>query len=56
MTWPQILQDEDKTILKKYNIYGYPTTYLINPQGKIIEKNIHGKQLEERLTEYFNKD
>jgi predicted nucleotidyltransferase len=40
ITWPQIIQEEDKTILKKYNIYGYPTTYLIDPQGKIKEKNI----------------
>ena len=56
ITWPQILQEEDKSILKKYNIFGYPTTYLIDPQGKIIEKNIRGEQLEERLEEFFNKN
>ena len=36
--WPQIPQyppDHD-TLLKMYHISGYPTTYLIDPKGKII--------------------
>jgi thiol-disulfide isomerase/thioredoxin len=52
--WPQIIQDDSKEILKLYNIQGYPTIFLIDPEGKIIEKNIRSAVLDERLEELLD--
>lgn len=37
-----------------YGIYELPTNYLIDPNGKIIAKNLRGKLLEDKLDELFN--
>ncbi len=50
MPWPQLAYtSEAEGVLKLYNIKGYPTTLLIDPQGKIIAKNIRGGNLAEQL-------
>jgi len=36
-----------------YNIKGIPLTYLLDPEGKIIGKNLRGKLLEDKLEEIF---
>lgn len=53
--WPQIVQDGDSGILNLYNIQAFPTTYLIDPEGKIIAKNLIGTALENKLDEIFEK-
>lgn len=51
--WDQIIQEKDKPIIKDYLVPGYPTTFLIDPSGEIIAKNINAKNLRERLLEIF---
>ncbi|MDP4197801.1 MAG: TlpA disulfide reductase family protein, partial [Bacteroidota bacterium] len=51
--WPQIAQDKDKNILKLYNVMGYPTIYLIDPEGRIIAKNLQDPDLMQKLKEIF---
>lgn len=51
--WDQIVQENDKTIITDYMVISYPTTFLIDPSGEIIEKNINSKNLRERLREIF---
>lgn len=51
--WPQIAQDQDKSILKLYNVLGYPTTYLIDPEGRIVAKNLRGPDLIRKLKSIF---
>jgi peroxiredoxin len=51
ITWPQILSDETNTITQKYGIHGYPTTFLIDPEGIIIAKNLRGEALENKIDE-----
>ena len=45
--------NEDKgfygLIVKRYNVYGIPSNFLINPQGKIVAKNISVEELENIL-------
>ena len=53
--WEQILQSEDKSIIADYGVTGYPTTFLIDPEGKIISKNIRAVELSEKLKEIFGK-
>ncbi|MBD3225117.1 MAG: redoxin domain-containing protein [Caldithrix sp.] len=50
--WPQILQDESRQIINLYSVTGYPTMFLIDPHGKIIDKNI--QSLHKRLNRLWD--
>jgi thiol-disulfide isomerase/thioredoxin len=43
--YPNVLASQD--LLKEYGISAYPTTFLINPDGKIAAKNLRGEKLVE---------
>lgn len=49
--WPLILSDDKNKIAKRFGIIGYPTSFLVDPDGIIIEKNLRGKKLESRINE-----
>ena len=49
--WPQILMNNE--IMKTYNIISYPTTFLIDPDGIIIDRNISAEKLAEKLEQIF---
>jgi peroxiredoxin len=55
ITWPQILQDTDHYILRLYNIQGYPTKFLIDPEGKIVAKDASADELEVELKQVFGR-
>ena len=39
ISWPQV-SDADKTLQKLYNIKGTPSYYLLDPDGKIVAKDL----------------
>lgn len=45
VTWPNIKANSDGTVMDGYNIVSYPTSYLIDPSGKIIARNLRGEAL-----------
>lgn len=49
MSWPQIVSNNSNKLKEKYGVYSYPTTYLIDPEGIIVAKNLRGKELEEKI-------
>ena len=51
LTFP-VLIDDNKSVMESYNISPLPTTFLINPEGK-IEKIITGEMSEESIKEYM---
>jgi len=51
VTWPQIVSDEKNKIKETYGVSGYPTTFLINPDGIIVGKNLRGKNLANKIDE-----
>ncbi len=53
--WPQIIQEEDRTIISDYNIVGYPTTFLIDADGKILAKGLRADELVDKVAEIFDK-
>ena len=55
ITWTQILSTDSNKIKETYGIQGYPTTFLLNPKGIIIGKNLRGKELEEKVLGLINK-
>ena len=50
LVWKNIL-DENGVEAKKYNINQFPTTFLLDAEGKIIKKNISPEELEQFLEE-----
>lgn len=54
ITWPQIIDSSNK-IKEKYGVRGIPATFLINPEGIIIAKNLRGKELETKIDSLINK-
>ncbi|HMW94557.1 MAG TPA: TlpA disulfide reductase family protein [Chitinophagales bacterium] len=47
------LKGWNSSAARLYNVESIPTTYLIDPSGKIIGKNLRGKALENKLAEVF---
>lgn len=50
MTWTQLLNVDAADV---YGIFAIPTTFLVDPDGTIVEKNLRGKELGETLAKLF---
>jgi len=55
LTWTQVsdLKGWKNEIAQLYYVNSIPQNLLINPEGKIIAKNLHGEALEAKLKEIF---
>ena len=54
--WEQIIQSSyEKSIITDYAIVGYPTTFLLDTEGKIIAKNLSAAELKYKLSDLFSK-
>ncbi len=51
ISWPQIVSDSNNKLKETYGIKGYPTTFLINPEGKIIAKDLRGQMMVDHILE-----
>jgi peroxiredoxin len=56
MPWTQVsdLKGWKNEVSTYYGIMGIPSTLLIDPQGKIIAKDLRGEMLNKKLAELFN--
>jgi len=56
ITWDQVsdLNGFKGNSSQVYGIAAVPTTFLIDPSGKIIAKNLHGEELEKKLAEILS--
>ncbi len=54
ISWPQIISNDSNKIKETYGIGGYPTTFLLNPEGMIVAKNLRGMELEKKVTNLIN--
>jgi peroxiredoxin len=50
LTWPQVRDAEGK-VISTYHVTGYPQSFFINPEGKIIGRDLNKEQLEAKLKE-----
>ena len=55
VTWPQIsdLLGLKSPLAEAYNVSALPMSFLIDPEGKIIAKNLRGKRLAKKLEDLF---
>jgi len=53
LTWPHVsdLKFWSSEAAQAYGVRSIPATYLIDPKGKVIAKNLRGETLESKLTE-----
>lgn len=56
LTWPNItdLKGADNIPALMYGVYGIPANFLIDPEGKIIAKDLRGILLERKLKKLFD--
>lgn len=57
LIWPNHVSELmywQSEVIKPYGINSIPATFLINPEGKIIGKNLRGYSLEYKLDQLFN--
>ncbi|MGN7720806.1 redoxin domain-containing protein [Chitinophaga sp. 22620] len=56
LTWTQVsdLAFWDNAVAKQYAIRSIPQNFLIDPQGKIIAKNLRGEELNKKLSELIH--
>ncbi len=54
ISWPQIVSNDTNRIKEIYGIGGYPTTFLLNPEGMIVAKNLSGKELDSKIESIIN--
>ena len=55
VTWPQIsdLQALNSPMASAYNVSALPMSFLLDPEGRIIAKNLRGEALDRKLEELF---
>ncbi|GAB2965101.1 TlpA disulfide reductase family protein [Hymenobacter coalescens] len=51
LTWPQVQDAPGPASVagSVYNVYEYPTSFLLDPQGCIVAKNLRGEALEQKV-------
>ncbi len=57
LVWPYHVSDLkfwNNAAAKEYGVKSIPTNYLLDPDGKVIAKNLRGEALQESLSEIFN--
>ncbi len=56
LNWPQVsdLKGWDSQAAKRYGINSIPASFLLDPTGKIVYRNLRGKDLEEKLQAIFS--
>src|SRR5438445_279944 len=51
ITWRSWFDGKSKTITKQYNVKALPTIYVIDAQGVIRNKDVHGEEMEKAVDE-----
>jgi hypothetical protein len=53
LSWVHVsdLQYWQSAAAKLYNVQGIPATFLIDPNGKVVAKNLRGQALEDKLAQ-----
>ena len=51
LPWTQILSDSTNKLVETYGVQGFPFNLIIGPDGKIVARNLHNKDLKKKLVE-----
>lgn len=53
MPWTQLINDRKIGVDRLYEIKAIPANFLVDPQGKIIARNLRGQELEQALEKFI---
>ncbi|MEZ0484894.1 TlpA family protein disulfide reductase [Fibrella aquatica] len=56
LTWPQIVSDDTNKLADRYQVTSFPTSILLDPNGIIVARNLHGEELKKKLHELTRPD
>lgn len=58
LVWPQVaaLNSRKHTSLQAYGIPSVPYTMLLDPEGRILARNLYGRALGQKISEYIPLD
>ena len=49
ITWPNIHEGKEHAVSREWNVHAYPTIYVIDAEGVIRRRDIHGPEFEEEV-------
>ncbi len=57
LIWKQLVDTSawNSTVASSWDVLGVPNSFLIDPEGNIIARNLHGNELEKKLAELYKK-
>lgn len=57
MSWTQLVDTTawNSAVATAWDVLGVPNSFLIDPEGNIIARNLHGNELEKKLAELYQK-
>ena len=57
LTWTQLVDTTawNSVVASAWDVLGVPNSFLIDPEGNIIARNLHGNELEKKLAEIYRK-
>lgn len=53
--WPQILANDTNNLVERYHVNSWPTTLLIDRDGKVVLKGLRGPQMMNILYQFINR-
>ena len=53
VSWPNLLSSGKNDIVHTLNIRAYPTTFLVDPTGKIVAVDLRGEDLAKKIRYYM---
>ncbi len=53
--WPQLLADDTNKLVERYHINSWPTTMLLDREGKVVLKGLRGPQMMNILYQFINR-
>jgi len=57
LSWTQVVDTTvwNSVVASAWDVLGVPNSFLIDPEGNVIARNLHGQELEKKLGELYKK-
>jgi len=57
LVWKQLVDTSawNSAVASSWDVLGVPNSFLIDPEGNIIARNLHGNELEKKLEELYKR-
>ena len=56
LAWPQVLDRPENSVAQAYEVAARPATVLLDPHGRELARDLHGRELGQKISEYIPLD